>query len=148
MLRMGKAKLVIIAGNTPPLRKSELSVSFVVPSPKSAKLTVDRLCYALQESCTPLQWQQRTYSTFFVISEAVRMLVGRRLSHIMDRIKAQSIHNEVVYCDGRMLFISTTLWLHSPSPSESNPAKKLCLVKFRRAKLLILSSDRTRNGMR
>jgi hypothetical protein len=66
------------------------------------------------------------------------MLVGRHLSHIMDRIKAQSIHNEVVYCYGRMLFISTTLWLHSPSPSESNPAKKLCLDKFRRARLLIL----------
>jgi ribosomal protein L30E len=28
MLRMGKAKLVIIAGNTPPLRKSELECKF------------------------------------------------------------------------------------------------------------------------
>lgn len=40
-LRNGKAKLVIIAGNTPPLRKSELEYYAMVRSPPSTEITVE-----------------------------------------------------------------------------------------------------------
>lgn len=55
-LRSGKAKLVIIAGNTPPLRKSELECKEPYSSSVSTANSVIRLFYALENQCTPFFW--------------------------------------------------------------------------------------------
>lgn len=54
-LRSGKAKLVIIAGNTPPLRKSELECRFILDRIPRQKLTRSRLLYAFQDERPPLR---------------------------------------------------------------------------------------------
>ena len=62
MLRSGKAKLIIIAGNTPPLRKSELEcTSIYVPQlrPVTMANLPPRLQHAGQVLRPPLLRQQR-----------------------------------------------------------------------------------------
>ena len=59
-LRQGKAKLVLIAGNTPPLRKSELECTLGPDYEGRIEADVSRLRYAQQVFCPPFQWQQRT----------------------------------------------------------------------------------------
>jgi ribosomal protein L30E len=54
-LRSGKAKLVIIAGNTPPLRKSELECRFIFDQIPRWKLTPSRLLHAVQDERPPLR---------------------------------------------------------------------------------------------
>ena len=55
-LRSGKAKLIIIAGNTPPLRKSELEY-YVGAGMNLALLHTDsRPEHAVQDQCPPLFW--------------------------------------------------------------------------------------------
>ena len=65
-LRSGKAKLVIIAGNTPPLRKSELECKFGTPVNRNSKLGTKsraiRLLHAFQDQRPPLLRQQREFS--------------------------------------------------------------------------------------
>ncbi|KAL9128411.1 MAG: hypothetical protein Q9217_002902 [Psora testacea] len=61
-LRSGKAKLVIIAGNTAPLRKSELEC-MLQTSYADGKVIADeqnRLLYVIKVQRTSLCWQQRT----------------------------------------------------------------------------------------
>lgn len=61
-LRSGKAKLIIIAGNTPPLRKSELECKPRIPvhqpfiTPTNRMI---RLQHARQDRRSPLLWEQR-----------------------------------------------------------------------------------------
>ena len=56
-LRSGKAKLVIIAGNTPPLRKSELECEFEKPQAFRATTSDSRhrLFYAFKDQCKDAQ---------------------------------------------------------------------------------------------
>lgn len=68
-LRSGKAKLILIAGNCPPLRKSELECKSSTSSDRrnyeeDLMLTdcVYRLCYARQGPGPPLPRKQRKYS--------------------------------------------------------------------------------------
>ena len=57
MLRSGKAKLVIIAGNTPPLRKSELECKRVLELQQAMQsLTpICRLFHAFEDECPSLR---------------------------------------------------------------------------------------------
>jgi hypothetical protein len=58
-LRSGKAKLVLIAANTPPLRKSEIECKFVLGF-QWLGLIHRRLLHVGEDSRPPLQRQQRT----------------------------------------------------------------------------------------
>src|SRR5689334_24593559 len=66
-LRTGKAKLVIIAGNTPPLRKSELEYYAMVCQLRITDASdcgigeLQLIFTAVQNFSPPLLWQQRTY---------------------------------------------------------------------------------------
>lgn len=62
-LRTGKAKLVIIAGNTPPLRKSELECKHIFSGLHAQSLIRHRLRHVVQDLRPPLLRQQRTYRT-------------------------------------------------------------------------------------
>jgi ribosomal protein L30E len=97
-LRSGKAKLVIIAGNTPPLRKSELECTFYRdPCPyQSFKLTPARLLHAVQDQRPPLCRQQckHTHISFvrsvhlFGRNETVTLDLERKFTHqATDRIR-------------------------------------------------------------
>lgn len=69
-LRSGKAKLILIAGNCPPLRKSELECKSSSDQRKYQDLTltdcVHRLCYARQGPSPPLPRKQRKYSIAYI----------------------------------------------------------------------------------
>lgn len=57
MLRSGKAKLVIIAGNTPPLRKSELECKGVPELQQELQMLteISRLFHAFEDERPPLR---------------------------------------------------------------------------------------------
>ena len=75
-LRSGKAKLVIIAGNTAPLRKSELECTLHMYYRKCGVPADDanRLLYAIEDQCAPLCWQQCEYTSFTLRPRSTRPL--------------------------------------------------------------------------
>ena len=81
-LRNGKAKLVIIAGNTPPLRKSELECTlYFIRQYHNPANNYIRLLHAFKDYCPPLLRQQRklplSRMSFLLYSPTTRRLRPR-----------------------------------------------------------------------
>lgn len=109
-LRSGKAKLVIIAGNTPPLRKSELECMF--SQLQGAATTANeadspRLFHAVQDQRPPLRWKQRKRAHLsFVIGircrplpcEKVALTLEGTLAHHLPQIELGTACGKLFRC--------------------------------------------------
>jgi hypothetical protein len=109
-----------------------LSVSATRSWPKCTELTGNRLCYARQESCPPLQWQQCEYricSTSLTLTPFDEILSWT----FYTPWKAQSKANVAAYIKDRNTVSNCALWSSWPTLGKSSPAKKFCVPKLWRA---------------